>query len=314
LVVVLSVVASSPVQDSKFSEFLVKYHKQYTAAELPQRYEAFKENMKMIEEHNKKSSFSLGINEFADVSHKEFIMTKLLQRITVAESNAEDAPHVAAPPAAVDWRKNTAPVIVGPVRQGGQCASSLVDAVIDSISSDYSVTNGDDVYEFDPAYVTDCSGQGCSGSDYTAIFSFITKFGLNWYYTPGACPTGPGLGLCISGTNCTKAGSESDLQATVASRGPVPIMIDASHSSFQLYTSGVYYEKSCSSTSVDHAMLLVGYGTTSDGQDYWIARNSWGPTWGQNGDIFLARNKDNNCGVASAVCFAKSVRTCVCDL
>ena len=46
-------------------------------------------------------------------------------------------------------------------------------------------------------------------------------------------------------------------------------------------------------------MTLVGYGTNSNGDDYWIVRNSWGSGWGDNGHILTARNKGNNCNIAS---------------
>lgn len=61
------------------------------------------------------------------------------------------------------------------------------------------------------------------------------------------------------------------MNPSVATLGPIAIEIDASHTSFQLYTSGVYYEPACSSTNLDLSLLLVGYGTMN-GQDYWIAR------------------------------------------
>ncbi len=43
---------------------------------------------------------------------------------------------------------------------------------------------------------------------------------------------------------------------------------------------------------------MVGYGSGKMG-DYWIVRNSWSANWGDNGDIYMARNKNNNCFVAS---------------
>ena len=60
----------------------------------------------------------------------------------------------------------------------------------------------------------------------------------------------------------------------VATAGPVAVTVDASHFSFQFYHSGVYDEPECSSTSLDHDVLVVGYGTYQ-GKDYWLVKNRY---------------------------------------
>ena len=110
----------------------------------------------------------------------------------------------------------------------------------------------------------------------------------------------------FTGFEVIPRGNESLLQRAVAFVGPVSVTIDAGLPSFQMYVDGVYDEPSCSSTQLDHAVLVVGYGTLN-GKDYWLVKNSWGVNWGMKGYIMMARNKNNQCGIAMEAVYPTGV-------
>lgn len=109
-----------------------------------------------------------------------------------------------------------------------------------------------------------------------------------------AAAAGHGAGLVYI------AADETALKTAVAVYGPISAVIDVTRDGFRSYKSGVYRDRGCSSTDVNHAVLVVGYGTDDGGGgDYWIVKNSWGAGWGDSGYALMARNRDNNCGIAT---------------
>jgi len=79
----------------------------------------------------------------------------------------------------------------------------------------------------------------------------------------------------------------AQLMAALA-KGPVSVAIEADTGVFQSYSKGIINSKGCG-TSLDHGVLLVGYGTEGT-NDYWILKNSWGPAWGEDGFFRIARD------------------------
>ncbi|GLU22883.1 hypothetical protein SLE2022_389240 [Rubroshorea leprosula] len=80
------------------------------------------------------------------------------------------------------------------------------------------------------------------------------------------------------------------------SQQPVSVAIEGSGYNFKNY-GGRVFTGECGN-DLDHAGTLVGYGTTEDGTRYWLVRNSWGESWGENGYMKIKRDA----GVSGGLC------------
>jgi cathepsin L len=155
----------------------------------------------------------------------------------------------------------------------------------------------------------DSYNSGCEGGSSTVAYHFVIekqngKFNLesDYPYTGGSgnCAFNAAKGVTQVNFVYTlpNTGNEGDLAGFVYSKGPVSCMVDASHTSFRLYSSGVYNEPACSTLQLTQPVCTVGYG--ADGTNaYWIVKNSWGTGWGEQGYIRMSRNRNNQCGIAS---------------
>ncbi|EGC33584.1 hypothetical protein DICPUDRAFT_154350 [Dictyostelium purpureum] len=292
-----------------FQNWMVKHQKSYTNDEFGSRYSVFQDNMDIVAKWNQKGSNTiLGLNVMADLTNEEFKKLYLGTKANVTYKK-KTLVGVSGLPASVDWRANGA---VTAVKNQGQCGGCYAFSTTGSVEGIHEITS-QQLVPLSEQQILDCSGSegnnGCDGGLMTNSFEYIIAVGgldteASYPYTGevGKCKFNKkNIGATITGYKNVESGSESDLQTAVAAQ-PVSVAIDASQSSFQLYASGVYYEPECSSTQLDHGVLAVGYGSQS-GQDYWIVKNSWGADWGENGFILMARNKDNNCGIATMASF-----------
>ncbi len=280
----------------------------------------FANNDDIIEAHNKlNSTYKLGHNKFSHMTVEEWrqaVNLGLKKKDTASTAaNMHAAPaNMAGVPASVDW---TAAGAVTPVKDQGSCGSCWSFSTTGALEGAYQIKYGS-LVSFSEQNFVDCdtiknggTDLGCHGGLMDSAFDWATKWGgvcteADYPYTSG---TTKERGTC--NTSCTKnanvapkshtdvqVNSDSAMMSALAMQ-PVSIAIQADQPAFQLYKSGVFTAE-CG-TQLDHGVLAVGYGTL-DGVDYYKVKNSWGPTWGSDGYILLARGisqKEGQCGMLS---------------
>ncbi|XP_008056779.1 cathepsin L1-like, partial [Carlito syrichta] len=197
----------------------------------------------------------------------------------------------------------------------GKCGSSWAFSATGALEGMMSLRTGK-LVSLSEQNLVDCSRPqgnfGCGGGTMDNAFQYVQENGgleseASYPYTgkEGICKYNPEKSV-VNVTGILDLTTEEKLKFRLTLWGPVSAAIDASHESFQFYEQGVYYEPDCSSENLNHAVLVVGYGfegTESDENKYWIVKNSWGTEWGKDGYIMIARDRKNNCGIASAASY-----------
>ncbi|XP_026109757.1 cathepsin O-like isoform X2 [Carassius auratus] len=92
------------------------------------------------------------------------------------------------------------------------------------------------------------------------------------------------------------SGHEEVMMSVLVESGPLVVIVDAI--SWQDYLGGII-QHHCSSHNANHAVLMTGYDTTGE-VPYWIVRNSWGTSWGDDGYAYIKIGNDM-CGIADNV-------------
>ena len=109
-------------------------------------------------------------------------------------------------------------------------------------------------------------------------------------------PSLPHTSIDVQTYKDVAADSMSQTQAAVAQQ-VLSVAIEADRAVFQQYSTGIFDSTSCG-TNLDHAVTLVGYGSSP--QPYFILRNSWGTSWGEQGYMRIAMvDGAGICGVQS---------------
>jgi len=293
-----------------FTNFVKKYNKDYAHDEFFSRFETFKANYDLIRTHNKSNStYTLGVNEFADMTSKEFaarmLRLKPVDNAVLRSKNAFTGTPGFVAPTKVDWRTKGA---VTPIKNQGQCGSCWAFSATGSMEGAHQISSGS-LVSLSEQQLVDCSGaqgnQGCNGGLMDQAFQYvITNAGITtedaYPYTAvdGTCvAAGKPVGATISSFHDVTAGSETVALLEAVTNAPTSIAIEADQSGFQLYQSGVF--NGVCGQNLDHGVLLVGFDHDNGSNlDYWILKNSWGTSWGEQGYMQIVRG-ENECGLAN---------------
>jgi xylem cysteine proteinase len=294
-----------------FQSWMRKHEKSYeSVSEMNQRFAIFKDNLRYIHSHNVQEStpsYSLGLNNLADLTHEEFktryLGTKPPRRSENKVRKTENFIYgdVDAP-ASIDWRSKGA---VTAIKNQGACGSCWAFSTTGSVEGINAISTGE-LVALSEQQLVDCDTEydsGCDGGLMDNAFNYIIQNGgidteADYPYTAtdGTCQTTQNV-VSIDDYADVPENNETALVQAVSVQ-PVSIAIEASGRDFQHYVTGVFTGK-CG-TDLDHGVLLVGYGTTA-GYKHWIVKNSWGTSWGQKGYILMQRlgsvKKSGLCGI-----------------
>jgi len=297
--------------DSRWQRYKVTHGKVYNQGEESIRRGIWEDNVQFIETHNKAAdrgehTYWVGENHFADMTVDEF-KAKMNGYVMRSEPHGNfHVPNITKPLDAVDWRTKG---YVTEVKNQAHCGSCWAFSTTGSLEGQH-FKKTQKLVSLSEQNLIDCSkregNKGCKGGLMDNGFEYVKK--NNGIDTEESYPyTGKDgltckfkeadVGATLASFKDVRKGV-TNLQMAVSEVGPISVAMDAGHQSFQLYKRGIYTERMCSSTKLDHGVLAVGYGTEGE-KEYWIVKNSWGKVWGQEGYFWLLKSEKNMCGLAT---------------
>ncbi|KAJ6906209.1 hypothetical protein NC652_023840 [Populus alba x Populus x berolinensis] len=313
-----------------FSLFKRKFKKSYLSQEEHDyRFSVFKSNLRRAARHQKLDpTASHGVTQFSDLTSAEFRKQVLGLRKLRLPKDANKAPILPTNdlPEDFDWREKGA---VGPVKNQvidddvdflicwgqGSCGSCWSFSTTGALEGAHFLATGE---LCDPEEPGSCDS-GCNGGLMNSAFEYTLKAGglmreEDYPYT------GMDRGACKFDKDKVAAGvanfsvvslDEDQIAANLVKNGPLAVAINAVF--MQTYIGGVSCPYICS-RRLDHGVLLVGYGSAGYApvrmkeKPYWIIKNSWGESWGENGFYKICKGR-NICGVDSMVSTVAAVQT-----
>lgn len=287
---------------SEFEAFKTKYNKKYPSKKSEtSRFATFVANMKKAAELQKANPLAkFGVNEFSDLTEAEFKRYHNAEQHYARRPRTQPAENKTLASAAgkkIDWRQKGA---VTAVKNQGQCGSCWTFSATGNIEGQHFIKHGKLVSLSEQEIVScDSLGDGCNGGLMDLAFEWLiqsrggnidTEASYPYASASGTAPacrlTGRTVGAKISSYRDI-AHSETAIANELYSVGPISIAVDAT--SWQSYQGGIL--TNCISQQVDHGVLAVGFDDTFN-PPYWIIKNSWAASWGEDGYIRVAKGSD----------------------
>ncbi|XP_062224716.1 senescence-specific cysteine protease SAG39-like [Phragmites australis] len=298
---------------ARHEQWMSKYGRVYMDdAEKARRFEVFKANVAFIESVNARNhKFWLEANRFADLTDDEFRASRTGYKKPASKgwTTGFRSANVSLDdlPASVDWRTKGA---VTPIKDQGECGCCWAFSTVASMEGVVKQSTGK-LISLSEQELVDCDvngmDQGCEGGEMDDAFQFIIDNGgltteTNYPYTAsdGSCNSNKesNEAASIKGYEDVPVNDEESLRKAVANQ-PVSVAVDGGDSHFRFYKGGIL--SGACGTELDHGIAAVGYGVASDGTKYWLMKNSWGTSWGEDGYIRMERDvsdQEGMCGLA----------------
>jgi len=292
--------------ESEFNNWMFDHGKAYASqAEYQTRFKNWQNSKVRASSKNMEGDAYFGLTKFSDLSPEEFKSIYLTHKRNVPENVSSDDilwPLYEAPATTFDWRSKN---VVTPVKDQGQCGSCWAFSVVENIESVWMIARRvTTIKPLSPQQIVSCDtdDSGCGGGDPPTAYQYVIKAGgletdASYPYTAkdGKCVFKPAqvYAKISSWKYATdpNAPNEAQMKNNLVSWAPLSICVDAS--TWQDYTGGVLTARQCGQ-DLDHCVQAIGFDDTAS-PPYWIVRNSWGTSWGENGYIRLEYGK-NTCG------------------
>ncbi|KAI4978821.1 hypothetical protein ZWY2020_015574 [Hordeum vulgare] len=283
----------------------------HNLSDKAQRFKVFKENARMIHDFNQGDApYKLSLNLFGDMTDEEAehmygrcsnsrpeggkqSQGQFTHGVVVARENL---------PMYVDWRMtgyDQRPSAVTSVKTQGRCGACWAFVAVAAVEGINSIRTRN-LVTLSAQQLIDCDkgSSACVGGGALVALKYIYNHGgitteANYPYVAYkhkyCLVSKRNPVIAIDGIKEVPQNDEVALMKAVATQ-PVVVVVDPN--AFRRYGGGVFVGP-CG-TDRTHSMTVVGYGTNDDHDpkrriDYWIIKNSWGPKWGENGYIRMAR-------------------------